>query len=194
LGSEVGGEYELPTGTTVSTTFFDNYFTNLIYAQSTKVGNFTTTEYENAGVADIQGFDAEIRQKVFPGLKVYGNTTIVAATFLQDNVLPSAVGQEVPFVSPVVYNIGADIDVDRWAISIWDTYHASEYQTANNVDTVKGVEGSFDAYSTLNLKFRYKINDITLSAGVDNLLNVQYYTDYLNPGIILNFGGRLSVL
>jgi hypothetical protein len=29
---------------------------------------------------------------------------------------------------------------------------------------------------------------------VDNLLNVQYYTDYLNPGIILNFGGRLSVL
>jgi iron complex outermembrane receptor protein len=194
LGSEVGGEYELPTGTTVSTTFFDNYFTNLIYAQSTKVGNFTTTEYENAGVADIQGFDAEIRQKVFPFLKVYGNTTIVAAQFLQDNVLPSAVGQQVPFVSPVVYNVGADINADRWAISIWDTYHAAEYQTANNVDTVKGVQGSYDSYSTLNLKIRYKVNDLTLSLGADNLLNVQYYTDYLNPGIILNFGGRLNLI
>jgi outer membrane receptor protein involved in Fe transport len=145
-------------------------------------------------VADIQGFDAEIRQKVIPGLKVYGNTTIVAATFLQDSALPSAVGQQVPFVSPVIFNVGADIDVDRWAISIWDTYHAAEYQTANNIDTIHGVEGSFDAYSTLNLKFRYKVDDITLSAGVDNLLNVQYYTDYLNPGIILNFGGRLSLL
>jgi iron complex outermembrane receptor protein len=194
LGSEIGGEYELPTGTTVSTTFFDNYFTNLIYADSTKVGGFTTTEYQNAGIADIQGFDAEIRQKLFPGLKVYGNTTVIASRFIQDNALPSAVGQQVPFVSPVIYNLGADINVDRWAISIWDTYHAAEFQTANNIDTVKGVQGSFDAYSTLNLKFRYKVDDITLSAGVDNLLNVQYYTDYLNPGIVVNFGGRLSLL
>ena len=202
LGSEIGGEYELPTGTTVSTTFFDNYFTNLIYANTTPAGTIVngapttiqTTEYQNAGVADIQGFDAEIRQKVFPGLKVYGNTTIVAATFLQDSALPSAVGQQVPFVSPVVYNVGADIDVDRWSISLWDTYHAAEFQTANNVDTVKGVQGSFDAYSTLNVKFRYKINDITLSLEAENLLNVQYYTDYLNPGIVINFGGRLSLL
>ncbi len=194
LGSEVGGEYELPTGTTVSTTFFDNYFTNIIYANATKVGNFTTTEFQNAGIADIQGFDAEIRQKVFSFLKVYGNTTVIASRFIQDNALPSAVGQQLPYVSPVIYNVGADIDLDRWSISIWDTYHAAEFQTANNVDTVKGVQGSYDAYSTLNLKFRYKVEDITLSAGVDNLLNVQYYTDELNPGIVVNFGGKLSLL
>jgi len=193
LGSEVGGEYEFPTGTTVSTTFFDNYFTNLIYAQSTKVGTFTTTEYQNAGVADIQGFDAEIRQKVFPFLKVYGNTTVIASRFVQDDVLPSAVGKQVPFVSPVIFNIGGDINVDRWAISIWDTYHDAEFLTANNTDTVKGVQGSFDAFSTLNLKIRYKVSDITLSAGVVNLLDVRYYNNLLNPGIVLNIGGRLSL-
>jgi len=193
LGSEVGGEYEFPTGTTVSTTFFDNYFTNLIYAQSTKVGGFTTTEYQNAGIADIQGFDAEIRQKVFPFLKVYGNTTVIASRFIQDNVLPSAVGQQVPYVSPVIFNLGADLNFDRWAISIWDTFHDAEFQTANNTDTTKGVQGSFDAYNTVNLKIRYKVSDITLSAGVDNLLNAQYYTVYLNPGIVANVGGRLSI-
>ncbi len=194
LGSEVGGEYQLPTGTTVSTTFFDNYFTNIIYANSTIVGNFTTTQYENAGVADIQGFDAEIRQKVLPGLKIYGNTTVIASRFIQNSVVPSAVGQQIPYVSPVIYNLGADIDVDRWAFSIWDTYHGAEFQTANNVDTTKGVQGSYDAFSTLNLKIRYKVNEVTLSAGVDNLLNVQYYNYYLNPGIVFNFGGRISLL
>jgi outer membrane receptor protein involved in Fe transport len=83
--------------------------------------------------------------------------------------------------------------VDRWAISIWNTYHGAEFQTANNIDTVKGVQGSFDAYNTLNLKLRYKVSDITLSAGVDNLLNAQYYTVYLNPGVVFNFGGRLNL-
>ncbi len=194
LGSEVGGEYQFPTGTTISTTFFDNYFTNIIYANATIVGNFTTTQYQNAGVADIQGFDAEIKQKVFPFLKVYGNTTVLNTRFIQNNALPSSVGQQLPFVSPVIFNVGADFNLDRWAISIWDTYHDAEFQTANNVDTIKGVQGSYDAFSTLNLKFRYKVNDITLSAGVDNLLNTQYYNYYLDPGIVFNFGGRLSIL
>jgi len=83
--------------------------------------------------------------------------------------------------------------VDRWSISIWDTFHDAEFQTANNTDTTKGVQGSFDAYNTVNLKIRYKVSDITLSAGVDNLLNAQYYTVYLNPGIVANVGGRLSI-
>lgn len=194
LGTEVGGEYQLPTGTTLSTTFFDNYFTNLIYADSVITPGLTTTKYENAGVADIQGFDAEIKQKVFSFLKIYGNTTIVDPKFIQNSATPSAVGKQLPYVSPVIYNLGADFDLDRWSISAWDSYHSAEFQTANNVDTVHGVQGSFDAYSTLNLKIRYKVSDITLSVGVDNLLNSQYYNYYLNPGIVLNFGGRLSLL
>ncbi|MEW5009275.1 MAG: TonB-dependent receptor, partial [Cycloclasticus sp.] len=84
----------------------------------------------------------------------------------------------------------------RWKVNADATYHVSpkldtslsinyrgpQFANEDNSDEVDGVYGSSDEYLLVNLKAQYKqpLNNgmvMKLSAGIDNLLNEDYY-DY----------------
>jgi len=197
---EIGGEYQLPTKTTLSATYFQNYVTNLIYTETflpnsaQNSGPLTVTQSENAGQANIFGFEGEVKQQVFSFLKAYGNYTHVDTQFVSDAAAPSAVGHQIPFVPADRINGGVEFTLGPVDASVDEEYQSKEYVQTNNSDTTNGVQGSIDPYAITNFKISYRFKDGRASFGVNNIFNNQYFIVNQNIGTVYTFGASLLVL
>ncbi len=191
---EIGGEYELPTQTTVSATYFNNALTNLIYADTSTAGVTTITQYFNAGQAQINGIETELKQKVNADFDVFGNYTHLDDKITVNAAQPTSVGHQVPNIPADEVNFGVDFTPQDWLVSLSGTYQSKRYTTSNNSDTVNGVQGSFDPFTTFNFKAEYKFNGGNISAGVDNIFNLKYYSVYENVGTTFNLGAGFYIL
>jgi iron complex outermembrane receptor protein len=190
---EVGGEYHFRTQTTVSATYFYNHLTDLIYTNTTINGIQTISQSINAGVARIQGLEGEINQRVFRFLDAFANYTRIESKFIKNDAVPTSVGKRIPYISRDVVNYGVDFKWKGLDIAPSGTYHSKQFLTADNSDTVNGVQGAYDVYTTFNVKIGYKFNGGNVSAGVDNIFDSRYYLVYLNPGRVYNVGARFNV-
>jgi len=75
---------------------------------------------------------------------------------------------------------------DNWDSSLNINYRSRQFQNEDNSDTVTGVFGSSSDYTLVNLKSSYSFEfkkDVmaTFSAGIDNLLNEDYYDHHPYP-------------
>jgi iron complex outermembrane recepter protein len=191
---EIGGEYELPTQTTVSATYFNNSLDNLIYQDTTTSGVTAISQYYNAGHAQINGIEGEVKQKLTSEFDVFGNYTHLDDKITANVAQPASVGHQVPNIPAEEVNFGVDLTPQDWLVSLSGTYQSKRYTTSNNADTVNGVQGSFDPFTTFNFKAEYKFNGGNISAGVDNIFNLKYYSVYENVGTTFNLGAGFYIL
>jgi iron complex outermembrane recepter protein len=185
---EVGGEYEFSTKTTLSATYFNNNYINLVYSDSQTQGVTTVTQFYNAGVAQINGIEVALKQKLSADWDVSANYTHLDDIITSDVAQAAAVGKQVPNVPANDVNFGLDFKPNQWVFSINGTYQSKRYQTSANTDTVNGVQGSYDAFFVANFKTIYKFNGGHASFGVDNIFNSQYFAVYQVPGTTFNVG------
>jgi iron complex outermembrane receptor protein len=193
---ELGGEYSFPTQTTVSATYFANYLTDLIYSQATITGanGFTTTTNTNAGKAEIKGVETEVKQPITSDLTTFANYTFVDPKIVENNAAPTSVGKLIPNISQHTANIGVDYKWEKLETILTGTYASKRYRSADNSDTVNGVQGSYDPYTTANIKFIYQLySGAKISLGVDNITDLQYYTIYKTPGRTYNLAATFNI-
>jgi iron complex outermembrane recepter protein len=197
---EIGGEYQFPTKTTLSATYFQNYVTNLIYQETflpdsaQNSGPLTVTQYYNAGQADIFGVEGEVKQQLFSSLKGYANYTHLDTQFVSDSAAPTAVGHQIPYVPSDRFNAGLELSLGPVDLSADEEYESKEYVLTNNADTVNGVQGSLDPYWLTNVKLNYRFNEGRVSLGVNNVFNNQYFVINQVVGTVYTFGASLLIL
>jgi iron complex outermembrane receptor protein len=186
---ELGGEYTLPTKTTISGTYFENYLQDLIYTNVTfGLNNYTTTQYVNAGKAIVKGAEAEIKHPVFSFLDAVANYTYVYDTIVENNADLTSVGKFIPGIAQHSANFQLNFKWDNCTFDFTETYQSKIYRTSNNSDTVNGVQGSYDPFATSYLKIAYSFGTAKISVGVENIGGVKYYTIYQTPGRTYNIG------
>jgi iron complex outermembrane receptor protein len=192
---EFGGEYTLPTKTALSATYFENYLTDLIYTDVTfGLNNYTTTQYVNAGKAVIKGAETEIKQPIFSFLDASANYTYTYGKIVENFTAPQSVGKFIPNVAEHTANFELTYKLENFTAAFTETYQSKVYRTSSNADTVNGVQGSYDPFATSDLKLSYSFGNAKISAGVENIGGLQYYTIYKTPGRTYNVGLKYSWL
>jgi iron complex outermembrane receptor protein len=191
---EIGGEYEFPSKTTLSATYFNNSFNNLIYEDTEPNGVTEVSQYYNAGQAQINGVESSIKQDIGTHWDVFANYTHLDDKITSNTAQPLSVGKQIPTIPSDEVDLGLDFKPKDWDFSLFGTYQSKRYTTAANTDTVNGVQGSFDPFAIANFKAIYKFNGGNVSAGVDNIFNLQYYSIYQNVGTTFNLGAGFYIL
>jgi iron complex outermembrane receptor protein len=190
---EAGGEFTFPTRTTLSATYFQNYLQNLVYLNTTITYNagiqYTTNQYLNAGKAEIKGVEAEVNQKITDDLAVFGNYTYVNSVITANSAVPASVGKQVPNTAQHSGAAGINYTLDKLAFNITEVFSSKRYVLASNLDTVNGVQGSYDPFAVTNLKISFDYNaNAKITFGIDNVWNLKYYSNYINNGRSYNAG------
>jgi iron complex outermembrane receptor protein len=190
---EAGGEFTLPTRTTLSATYFQNYLSNLVYLNTTITYNggiqYTTNQYLNAGKAEIKGVETEIDQKITDTLSLFGNYTYANSIITANSAVPASVGKQIPNTAQHSGAAGIDYILDKLAFDVTEVFASKRYVLASNLDTVNGVQGSYDPYAVTNIKISYNYNsNAKITFGIDNIWDLTYYSNYVNNGRSYNLG------
>jgi iron complex outermembrane receptor protein len=191
---EIGGEFTLPIQTTLSATYFQNYITDFYYSNSTIAGGFTTTQWENAERAQINGIEAELKQPLLPFLSAFGSYTFLDSEIVKNSYAPITIGKQIPNIAKQYGVAGLDFSWNGFKASFTEVFSSKIYTLAGDVDTVNGVQGSYDPYAVSNIQVSYGFNGGKVSFGIDDITDLKYFTQYQNTGRTYNFGINFSVL
>lgn len=130
---------------------------------------------------------------------VFVNCSYIDAVYVRSREA-NYVGKKVEYVSPVLLRGGLKIRHDRWSAQIQGSYNSSQFSDASNAVEASGdaVIGEIPAYFVLDFSARYALKKyFQFEAGVNNMLNAQYYTRrataYPGPGILPSDGVNFYV-
>jgi iron complex outermembrane receptor protein len=180
LSWDAGVSQGLWEGARATATYFENYFGDLIYSTSTTA---TRKDKVNAGKAESKGVELEVEQKFGSLLSLFANYTYTDAVIKENSAAPASVDKRMTDVPEHMFNVGADLEYGPFAATAVGRYVGKRYGTDNNIDTVNGVQGSYDPYFTVDLKLRYEVTSrATVSFSITNLFDEHYYSYSLAPG------------
>ncbi|MBP2657206.1 MAG: TonB-dependent receptor [Firmicutes bacterium] len=191
---ELGVKRKMGDSANVAVSVYHNDIKDLLYKKTlvasgvVKTGIYagyavsdTITRYENVGRAEANGFEIEYKQRLsnqWSGFAnyTYQNPVIKEAPSAADvNKLATALPKE-------VFRVGMTYIQDKVTGTLTGEYVSKRYSSTTNNDTVNGVYQSYDPYFIVNLNLQYDLNkDTSVSLGVENLLNRQYYNYYYAP-------------
>jgi iron complex outermembrane recepter protein len=171
--AEIGFEHEFSWGTLVRVTHYQSDISDLIYSNTTGTNRY---KY-NAGKAEVDGFDAELRQKLGSGATAFINATHVTSEITENPVVPASVGKQIPLQPKKMVNVGLNGRFGPWSGSIISSYVGRMYSTNDNTDTVTNVPGANDSYLVTHVKLGYRISkSLSASLSVNNAFNEEYFT------------------
>lgn len=125
-------------------------------------------------------------------LSTFVNLSLTRSRYLQSEI-PGVEGSQVEFIPLVNLKAGLRAHYQRWRFSAQYTYLSEQFTDASNApqdvrDNQSGIVGAIPAYDVLDVAATYRFRWLQLEAGVNNLLNEQYFTrratGYPGPGII----------
>ncbi|GAL66677.1 TonB-dependent receptor domain-containing protein [Jejuia pallidilutea] len=155
----------------------------------------------NIGDALIYGFESlvdwNIRETFFKNYKEYKFNYYVNLAVIQSEFTASEIsgveGNELPFVPQINLRTGIKLGYRNLLMDVQYSYLSSQFTDASNAlqnsnDNVSGIIGAIPSYSVFDLSLSYRYRKWTLEAGINNVLNEQYFTQratgYPGPGII----------
>lgn len=141
----------------------------------------TISRYENAGKAKTNGVEIEFNQKINDAWSMFTNYTYQNPK-IKEAPSKSDEGKIVTYIPKEIFRIGVNYINGKWSSMLTGEYVSKRYSSTTNNDTINGVYGSYDPYFVLDWNMQYEVNkDSSITIGVDNLLNRQYYTYYYAP-------------
>ena len=183
--AEIGAEHEFRTGTLLRATYYQSKMTDLIYS-STAAG---FTDKYNAGKAEVEGVDLEVRQKLTTNLTVFANTTLVSTQITENSAKPASVGKQIPLQAQKMANIGVEGSHGAWSGSLIGSYVGKIYGSDDNSDKINDVFGSYDPYFIINAKISYKLDkQLTASLAVKNMFDHDYFQKDIADGRTVYLG------
>lgn len=195
LGYELGAVRRLGSTVSLEATYFRNETTDLIYRKTDLVVDPTgrTRILVNAGEAITNGVELVFRARLRPWMQVQGQYTWADAVIASNPALPETEGKKVPFTPPHMTAASLLLAKEHWSGSVTGRYVAGYYSLDTNLDTTKGVVGSYSAFFVAGVSGGYTIRrGVEAFASVENLMDRQYFVFYLNPGRALNVGLRVG--
>ncbi|MEJ2396408.1 MAG: TonB-dependent receptor [Candidatus Thiodiazotropha sp.] len=170
--AELSIEHSLSRATKLRATAYASRYSDLIY--TTTSGSDRTKL--NAGEADTEGLDLELRHALSNSLNTFINATWVNTEITDNKVRPDSEGKQIPLQARRLANVGIEGAVGAWSGSVIGTYTGKMYSRDDNSDTKSGVRGSYDAYFKVNGKLGYRFNDNwSADLSIKNLLDREYY-------------------
>ena len=128
------------------------------------------------------------------GASIFVNASYIDATYVR-SLEPNYVGNKVEYVSPILIRSGLKVKSNKWQFQVQGSYNSAQFSDASNAIEPSGdaVIGEIPAYFVMDFSARYQFRKyFQLEAGVNNLLNNQYYTRrataYPGPGILPSDG------
>ena len=166
-------------GANIKVTYFENYFTDLIYSTTTG-----STRYKrNAGKAESKGVEMEVEQRFGKLARTFFNYTYTDGKITENSAVPASVGKKMTDIPEHMFNIGADAEYGPFGIMFIGRYMGKRFGNDTNNDVARGVQGVYDPFFTGDVKLRYKItNWAAASFSVNNLWNEQYFSNTLAAG------------
>jgi Fe(3+) dicitrate transport protein len=104
--------------------------------------------------------------------------------------IPGVEGKKVEFVPELNFKSGIKFGYRNFTTYIQYSYLSEQFSDSSNstLSNLSGVIGMIPKYDVMDLSIAYKFKNIKLEAGVNNLLNNDYFTrratGYPGPGII----------
>lgn len=177
---DFGGDFKPWQGAELKATVYFNQLRDMIYRRTV---TSTLSEYINAGRARGKGLELDLRQNLGADWTLLASATINKTRILENAASPASVGQQFTQVPKQTANLGAEWQQGAWSASGMVRYVSRRYATDANTDRVSGVPGSYDAYTTVDLKATYRIDKhLKLALSIDNALNKDYFASYRTPG------------
>lgn len=195
LGYEAGVVRRVGTAVSLEGTYFRNETTDLIYRKTDLAADPTgrTRVLVNAGEAITNGIELASRVRLRSWMQLRGQYTWTDAVITSNPALPETEGKKVPFTPPHMAAASLLLAKERWSGSLTGRYVASYFSLDTNLDTAKGVMGSYSAFFVAGLSAGYNIGrGVEAFGSIENLMDRQYYVFYLNPGRTINVGLRVG--
>ena len=151
----------------------------------------------NTGDANIYGLESliDVNLKKVIGLNsayifnTFLNLSIIESEYIKSDE-PGVEGREVEFVPKYNIKYGIKFGYKNFTSYLQYSYLASQYSdSSNSVESnLSGVIGQIPAYDILDFSMNYKLGEIKLETGINNILDTSYFTrratGYPGPGII----------
>jgi Fe(3+) dicitrate transport protein len=156
-----------------------------IYRYRTNVADSRNIGLESFVETDIvQWFKKDAKLK----LNYFVNIAVINAIYL-DGEDPSIKGNLVEYVPELNFKTGLQVKRNNFSGSLQYIYLTQQFADASNAtETSNAVGGIIPAYSVVDLSMDYTWKKLSISAGINNVLNELYFTrraeGYPGPGIL----------
>ncbi len=170
--AELSVDHQFTSATKFRATAYASRFSDLIYSTTSGTDRIKL----NAGSAETEGLDLELRHALTRNISAFINATWVSTEITENEVRPESVGKKIPLQASRLANVGIQGGYGPWSGSLIGSYTGKMYSKDDNSDTESDVPGSYDAHFTANLKLGYRFDD-TWSAdlAIKNLFDREYY-------------------
>lgn len=150
-------------------------------------------QFVNAGEARSRGAEFELKQR-WGAWTAFATATYTDSEVIANASAPASVGKQLANVPRWLAGAGVAYDAGPFFATLDLRYVGKTYSTDTNTDTVNGVYGTYDPYTTWQFKGGWRVNrHLTATLSVDNLFDRQYYQFYRAPGRtwLVELTGRL---
>jgi iron complex outermembrane receptor protein len=150
-------------------------------------------QFVNAGEARSRGAEVELKQR-WGAWTAFATATYTDSEVIANASAPASVGKQLANVPRWLAGAGVAYDAGPFFATLDLRYVGKTYSTDTNTDTVNGVYGTYDPYTTWQFKGGWRVNrHLTATLSVDNLFDRQYYQFYRAPGRtwLVELTGRL---
>ncbi len=184
---ELGWNRKVNARTNMNITYFHNDITDIIYRRDLGINKPGTTyrwqRYENAGEGQTDGVEFEVSHRLDAVWTTFLNYTYQRAIISKNTANAASEGKQVQQVPKHLLNFGLDYQKGKWRGNLTGSYASKRYNSDDNSDVVSGVYGSYDPYFIVSIGAEYQWDkDNTVTFGVNNLFDRQYYSYYVAPG------------
>jgi iron complex outermembrane recepter protein len=177
---DFGGDIRPWQGAELKATIYFNKMRDMIYRR--KVSS-TEQEYINAGKATGKGLELDYRQKLPENWTLLAGGALNKTRLVENKASASSVGKQFEMAPERTGHFGIEWHQGSWDFLGLAKHVSKRYANDDNSDATSGVYGSYDAYTTVDLKLGYRIDrNLKLAFSIDNALNKNYFSYYQAPG------------
>ena len=131
---------------------------------------------QNQGNGEIVGLSTSLKWYLFPKLLLYGNFN-----YTNGRVENNSARFPLDHIAPTYGKAGLSYEADKWMVDAYVLYNGKkrlkDYSPSGEDNLQYAPANGMPSWETYNLKGAYKlIDNLTVFAGVENLLDTQYRT------------------
>lgn len=143
-----------------------------------------TSILSNAGKATVHGVEVKVTQNLYwDWLRFVGTYSLSDSKITENIAKRSTEGKWMTQLPRTMFSTGLEVQKGDWSGSLIGRYQGHIYSNDDNLDTVNGVFGSYDAFFKLDARVNYQATkNVKLSVSADNLLDRDYFQFYKQPG------------
>lgn len=184
LAGELAAERDLGDGNLRVSLFQDNV-TDYLTRQTNTTVTPSVTNIQNVDKVRVRGVETSMQRRnaFMQRLDLTGSVTFADSEILANSKNPASVGKEMIRIPDWRATLAATWHAnDEMDFTLAGRYSGKQFNLLDNSDTNGDVYGGVSRFFVMDAKFNYKLDKrLSMSVGVDNLNNEEYYAAHPYP-------------